>query len=219
MLTFADIRIEPEIRTYIDAGNEVLGVLGYTEHHFAHAHKVALAAGSLLLDLGYSDREAELARIAGFMHDIGNVVNRIEHAQSGAIMAFHILNRLQMDSREIAQIVSAIGNHDEGTGVGVNTISAALILADKSDVRRSRVRSKAPIITDIHNRVNYAVNQCSLSIVKDPKTAILDLSIDTSICPVIEYFEIFLERMLMCRRACDYLNIKFQLIINETKYL
>jgi metal-dependent HD superfamily phosphatase/phosphodiesterase len=218
MVTFEEIRTNEEIRAYIDAGNEVLGVLGYTEHHFAHAQKVAISAGQLLLDLGYSEREAELARIAGFMHDMGNMVSREEHNQNGAIIAFQILNRLGMDPKEIAQIVGAIGNHDEGTGVAVSVISAALILADKSDVRRSRVRSKAPIITDIHNRVNYAVNQAEMTIDRQTKTAILELVIDTSICPVIEYFEIFLDRMLMCRSACNYLDIKFQLIINKIQY-
>jgi metal-dependent HD superfamily phosphatase/phosphodiesterase len=218
MVTFETIKNDPEIRAYITAGNEVLNVLEYTEHHFAHAYKVSSAAGSILLDLGHSQREVELARIAGFMHDIGNVVNRVEHAQSGAVLAFSILNRLGMDPKEIALIVGAIGNHDEGAGIAVNDISAALILADKSDVRKSRVRSQAPIISDIHNRVNYAVNKSSVTIIKDPKTAILDLEIDTTVCPIIEYFEIFLDRMLMCRSACKYLNIKFQLIINGTKY-
>ena len=219
MISFEDIRNNPKIRAYIEAGNDVLGVLGFTEHHFAHAQRVALNAGQLLLDLGYSEREAELARIAGFMHDIGNMINRTDHAQSGALLAFRLLDQMEMDTGEIAWIVGAIGNHDEHTGQAISIISAALILADKSDVRRSRVRIKSQVETDIHDRVNYAVNESSMTVLKDPKTAVLNLSIDTNICPVIEYFEIFLERMLMCRRACEFLQIKFQLIINGTEFL
>ena len=214
---YSDITRDRDIRNYIQGGNDVLGSLGYTEHYFSHATKVAQNAGKILKELGYEPDEIELAKIAGFMHDIGNAINRIDHAQSGAVMAFSLLQDLGMDSGRIAKIVSAIGNHDEGTGSAINAVAAALIIADKSDVRRSRVRDGADLSTDIHDRVNFAVNDAQIE-VKDKKIT-LKMTIDTEICPVIEYFEIFLGRMLMCRKACESLESSFHLVINDTDFL
>jgi len=223
MITFNEIKKSKEISTYLSKGNEILGVMGYTEHGFAHAGIVALKAGDILSKLGYSDRTVELARIAGYVHDIGNCVNRYDHALSGAIIAFRILDRIGVDSDELADIVGAIGNHDEGTGTAVSPISAALILADKSDVRRSRVRyrnrKKAYLLSDIHNRVNYAVKKSNL-LLNEEKTGItLELEIDSGISSVMEYFEIFLTRMMMCKNAAEYLKLSFELIINNIKLL
>ncbi|NLY44304.1 MAG: HD domain-containing protein [Clostridiaceae bacterium] len=219
VITYKDIVNNKEIRTYLQNGNALLGVLGYTEHSLRHAAKVAETAGNILIQLGYSEREAELARIAGYMHDIGNVVNRIDHAQTGAVMAFNILTRMGMDPEEIAPIIAAIGNHDEDTGSAVNTISSALILADKSDVRRTRVRNSDFATFDIHDRVNYAVENSTISVDPGQRTILLTLTIDTEICSLMDYFEIFLARMLMCRRAADFLNVKFELVINGAKLL
>ncbi|MDK2798493.1 MAG: uncharacterized protein PWP27_73 [Clostridiales bacterium] len=218
-IMYKDIKDNSEINTYLQKGNELLGVLGFTEHSLKHASKVAEAAGTILLQLGYSEREAELVKIAGYIHDIGNVVNRVDHAQTGAILAFNILTRLQMNPKEIALIIAAIGNHDESTGSAVNTISSALILADKTDVRRSRVRNSDFATFDIHDRVNYAVESSEIKINPDKRTVLLDLQIDTTIVSVIDYFEIFLARMLMCRRAANFLDAKFELMINEAKLL
>lgn len=218
MITLSEIECNEEIRTYIQAGNDCLGTLGYTEHNFAHATKVSRTAGRLCRDLGYDERTCELASIAGFMHDIGNAINRIDHAQSGAVMAFTLLHDLHMPAAEIATVTAAIGNHDEGVGSAISTVAAALILADKSDVRRSRVRPEAKISDDIHDRVNYAVTNAHIQVSEDKESIVLSLTIDQEVCPMIEYFEIFLDRMLMCRSACEFLKVKFQLIINGTKY-
>ncbi|MGE4283973.1 MAG: HD domain-containing protein [Clostridia bacterium] len=218
-ITYKDIESNQEIRTYLQRGNELLGVLGYTEHSIAHAAKVSEIAANILLQLGYSERDAELARIAGFMHDIGNVVNRIDHAQTGAVLAFNILTKLNMNAEEIATIVASIGNHDEGTGSAVNIVSAALILADKTDVRRTRVRNSDFATFDIHDRVNYAVEKSYTHISAERKAVLLELTIDVKIVSLIDYFEIFLARMLMCRRAADFLNVNFELVINGTKLL
>ena len=223
MLTYEEIKKNDEITTYIKKGNDVLGEIGYTEHGFAHAGRVAETAGRILELLEYPKRTTELAKIAAFMHDIGNCVNRNDHAQSGAIMAFRILSDIQADPEDIADIVSAIGNHDEGTGSPISPVSAALILADKSDVRRTRVRYKSrnaqKISEDIHDRVNYAVEKSDITILPQEKMAILSLTIDTEISPVMEYFEIFLQRMMMSRRAAEFLNCSFQLIINNYRLL
>lgn len=219
MLTFNDIKNNEQIRTYIQKADEALSILGFTEHSFAHVTKCAEVASSILKDLGYDERTCELAKIAGFMHDIGNIVNRVDHAQSGAIMAFRILDRLDMDPEEIAIIVSAIGNHDETTASPINAVAAALILADKSDVRRSRVRNHAIATFDIHDRVNYAVMDSDLHFTKDMKAIELDLVIDTEIASVVSYFEIFLNRMLLCKRAAEFLNIRFVLNINGMNLL
>ncbi|KUO60544.1 MAG: phosphohydrolase [Gracilibacter sp. BRH_c7a] len=196
-------------------GDQSLGVMGFTEHSFQHAFRTANIAARILETLEFSKREVELARIAGYMHDIGNIINRDDHAQSGGIMAFQILKNLEMDSREIASVISAIGNHDEHTSSPVNAIAAAIILADKSDVRRSRVRNREFATFDIHDRVNYAVKDSRININTEEKTAVLKLSIDTSISSVMDYFEIFLSRMLLCRRAAEFLDLQFKLIIND----
>lgn len=215
MITFEEIKNNEHIKTYIKKADESLIALGYTEHSFAHVTKVSEMAKEILLKLGYSKREAELAQIAGYLHDIGNVINRVDHAQSGAVMAFRILDKLGAEPEEIATIITAIGNHDEGTAVAVNPVAAALILADKTDVRRSRVRNSDLSTFDIHDRVNYAVEESSTTISEDKKAIILNLKINTEISSVMDYFEIFLDRMLLCRKAAEKLNIKFQLIINS----
>ena len=218
-VTFEDIENNEEINEYITKGNEYLGVMNYTEHGFAHLKRSAVYARRILEDLGYDERTCELAAIAGYMHDIGNVINRVDHAQSGAIMAFQILTRMGMPPGEISQIVAAIGNHDEGTATAVNPIAAALILADKSDVRRTRVRNKETVAIDIHDRVNYAVTEAKLKINKEKKLISLNLQIDESICTMYEYFDIFLGRMMMCRGAAEILNMKFRLTANGSKVL
>lgn len=215
MLTFRDVRDNEAIRTYIAKADEAMAALGYTEHGFAHAGKVAEGSRYILETMGYPEREIELARIAGFLHDIGNLVNRIDHSQSGALMAFRILDNLNCDPEGIATVTSAIGNHDEGTGVAVNPVAAALILADKSDVRRSRVRNKNTINLDIHDRVNYSVKKSILKINEDKTVINLKLDIDTKYGSVMDYFEIFLGRMIMCRKAAETLNLQFKLIVNE----
>lgn len=214
MITYDEIKNNENIRTYIRKADESLIALGYTEHSFAHVTKVAECGGMILETLGYPAHDVELVKIAGFLHDIGNLVNRVEHSQSGAVMAFRILDKLGMDAADIADIVTAVGNHDEGTGVPVNAISAALFLADKSDVRRSRVRCDESKF-DIHDRVNYSVYSSSLEIGEDRSEIILNLKIDTQYSSVFEYFEIFLERMLLCRKAAEKLGMRFRLIIND----
>ena len=219
MITFEQIKADPSIRTYIQRADESLIYLGYTEHSFAHVGRVAETARYILLTLGYSEREAELAQIAGYLHDIGNVVNRIDHAQSGAVMAFRILDNLDCDPAEIATIVTAIGNHDEGTGQPVNAVAAALILADKSDVRRSRVRNQDPSTFDIHDRVNYSVKESQLKINGEHTLIKLKLSVDTKYGSVMDYFEIFMGRMLLCRKAAEKLGLQFKLMINEQQLI
>ena len=211
-MTYEEVRADHAVRVYISQADESLNALGFTEHSFPHVTKVAESAGTILQVLGHSDREVELAKIAGYLHDIGNVVNRVDHSQSGAVMAFRILDRMEFPPEEIAAIVSAIGNHDEGTGVPVSSLAAALILADKSDVRRSRVRKKADIQTDIHDRVNFAVTDAQLTVEKDQ--IMLSLTIDPQISSVMEYFEIFTRRMLLCRKAAQKLGCGFRLQIN-----
>ena len=200
-VTYKYIKNNPDVITYIKQADKALETIGFTEHSFAHVEKVATNASWLLENLGYSERECELARIAGFMHDIGNVINRIDHAQSGAVMAFRLLDRMNMPAEEIATIVSAIGNHDESTAQPINPVSAALIIADKCDVRRSRVRNTDFITFDIHDRVNYAVEKSELILSDDKSTLTLDIIIDTEISSVLEYFEIFLQRMLLCNQV------------------
>lgn len=219
MVTFKDIQASEEIRTYIHQADLSLQALGYTEHNFTHAMKCARLAGQILSELEYDERSAELARIAAYMHDIGNVVNRVDHAQSGAVMAFRLLDKMGMPPQEIAAVVTAIGNHDEATAFPVNEIAAALIIADKSDVRRSRVRSAADINSDIHDRVNYAVTESDVLLDTSARTLTLNLAIDTEICAVMDYFEIFMSRMLLCRRAACRLDIAFKLRINGTMIL
>ncbi|MDL2248490.1 HD domain-containing protein [Tyzzerella sp. OttesenSCG-928-J15] len=220
-VTFEEVKNSLEFNTYIKRGNDLLGIAGFTDHSTGHTAKVGQAASEILTKLGYSEREAELAQIAGYVHDIGNMVNRIDHAQTGALMAFSTLTAMGMHPEEIATVVSAIGNHDESTGSAVNPVSAALIIADKTDVRRSRVRNTDFATFDIHDRVNYAVEEALLKIeIKKTKNIIrLVMKIDKNICPVMDYFEIFLGRMLMCKGAAKFLNSEFQLNINEAKIL
>ncbi|MBR4084366.1 MAG: HD domain-containing protein [Lachnospiraceae bacterium] len=217
-ITYQDIKNNQAVRTYIQKADESLTALGYTEHSFAHVTKVAELASEILLTLGYSEREAELAKIAGFLHDIGNVVNRIDHAQSGAVMAFRILDNMGVDPEDIATIVTAIGNHDESTAFPVNAVAAALILADKTDVRYTRVRNQDFSQFDIHDRVNYSVKESEVEVVKDSHIK-LELTIETQMCTVMDYFEIFLNRMLLCRKAADKLGVPFILIINGQRII
>jgi putative nucleotidyltransferase with HDIG domain len=214
-LTFEEIRKNLSIKTYIKKADDALSELGYTEHSFPHVLRVSDVAARILSVLQYSDHDVELVKIAGYLHDIGNLVNRVEHAQSGAVMAFRILDKLGMDTEDIADIVSAIGNHDEGTAVPINAIAAALILADKSDVRRSRVRNRDIASFDIHDRVNYSVRSSNLVIDEERKNITLVLDVDTEFGSVMDYFEIFLGRMILCRKAAEKLGLQFKLNINE----
>lgn len=214
-MTYAQIQKDHAVRVYIAQADASMEALGFTEHSFAHVTRVAKTAGEILQSLGYPERTVELAKIAGFLHDIGNVVNRVDHSQSGAVMAFRILDRMDFPPEEIAAIVTAIGNHDEGTGVPVNALSAALIIADKSDVRRSRVRRKEDIETDIHDRVNYSVTDAALEINDEKNRILLKLTVDTAVSSVMEYFEIFMKRMLLCRKAAEKLGLSFGLMIND----
>ena len=215
MVTFESIQQDASIHTYIQKADESLRALGFTEHSLAHVGLVAANSKYILETLGYEPRQVELVQIAAYLHDIGNLVNRIDHSQSGAVMAFRLLDHLHMDPAEIAEIVTAIGNHDEGTGTPVSPLAAALILADKSDVRRSRVRNEDVSSFDIHDRVNYSVTKAEMKI-NESKTLIkLKLHIDTHYGSVMDYFEIFLNRMILCRRAAETLGLQFKLIINE----
>lgn len=214
-MTYCDITKNEEINTYIRKADESLKALGYTEHSFAHVTKVSNDAQYILKELGYSEHDIELVKIAAHLHDIGNIVNRAEHSQSGAIMAFRILDRLGMPAEDIATVITAIGNHDEGTGVPVDHVSAALILADKSDVRRSRVRNHEISTFDIHDRVNYSVQSSKLEVDRKEKIIKLSLVIDVKISSVMDYFEIFLARMMLCRKAAEKLGQKFSLVIND----
>ena len=219
MLTYNEITQNEAIKTYIVKADESLAALGFTEHCFAHVTHVAETAGYILKTLGYDDRTIELAKIAGYLHDIGNLVNRKDHAQSGAVMAWSILNDMKCDAAEMATIVTAIGNHDEGTGVPVNTVAAAMILADKADVRRSRVRNNDISKFDIHDRVNYSVKKSTLKINEEKTIVKLKLTIDTKFGSVMDYFEIFMTRMVLCRKAAEKLGLQFKLIINEQQLI
>ncbi len=211
-ITFKDVRENQDIRAYISKADESLLALGYTEHSFPHVLKVSDLAGHILATLGYSDHQVELAKIAAYLHDIGNIVNRIDHAQSGAVMAFRLLDKMNMPPDDIATIVTAIGNHDESTAFPVNPVAAALIIADKTDVRRSRVRNRQEIQFDIHDRVNYSVTSSEVLVTEE--NICLNLTIDTEVCTLMEYFEIFLGRMMLCKKAAEALSVAFSLIIN-----
>ena len=214
MISFNQVKSDSVIKTYIEYADKCLSTLGYTEHSFAHVGLVAHRTKYILDTLGYSEREIELGMIAAYMHDIGNAVNRKDHSQSGALMAFRVLDKMGMDAEELVKIVAAIGNHDEGDGVAVNPLATALIISDKSDVRRTRVRNRDFTTFDIHDRVNYSVIRSDLKI-NEAKTEIeLILEIDTEISSVVNYFEIFLTRMIMCRKAAKYLNLDFKLTVN-----
>lgn len=216
-ITLEDVKTNESIKKYIAKADESLIAMGYTEHSFPHVTRVSQVAYKILIERGYTEREAELAAIAGYLHDIGNVINRIDHAQSGAVMAFRILDKMEADPEDIATIITAIGNHDEGTAFPVNPVAAALILADKTDVRYTRVRNQDISKYDIHDRVNYSVKESKVTINKED--ICLTLTIDTEFCPMIEYFEIFMERMLLCRKAAEKLGADFSLIINGSKLM
>lgn len=219
MITLDDIKKDIIVDTCIRKGNEYLGVMGFTEHGYRHINLISRIGRNVLERLNYPQREAELAAIAGYMHDMGNVISRYDHGQSGATLAFMVLSRMGMPSEEISTVISAIGNHEEEYGQPVNSVAAALILADKSDVHRSRVRNQDFSTFDIHDRVNYAVEHSFLRVNGETRTITMELTIDIEICPVMEYFEIFLSRMVLCRRAADYLKSHFALEINGAKLL
>lgn len=219
VITIEDVKNNPIVINFITASNEYLAAIGYTEHGFRHASIVSSTAENILRLLNYPERLCELAAIAGYLHDIGNVVNRKDHGQSSAILAMEILDSMGMPAEEIAVIISAIGNHEEEIGDPVNPVSAALILADKSDVNQNRVRNPRMISLDIHDRVNYAVKRNFLEVMPDKKIIVLNLEVDTQISSIIEYFEIFTPRLVICRRAANYLSCKFELIINSQKVI
>ena len=219
MVTYKEIRENEEIREYIRKGNANLGVLGYTDHSVAHCAIVAEEAGKILEMYGYSEHEIELAKIAGFMHDIGNCINRSRHAEYGGLLANEILKGMDISLQDRVTVISAIGHHDESTGRAMDAVSAALIIADKTDVRRNRVREKEKATFDIHDRVNYAVTESKLTIHVEEKTITLNLEVDEKICTMYEYFEIFLGRMMMCRSAAEMLGAKFRLRVNGSKVL
>lgn len=224
-ITYKYIKQNKDVQTYINHADAALSSIGYTEHSNAHVERAAFTANMILSELGYPERDCELAQIAAYMHDIGNVVNRVDHAQSGAIMAFHILESMGMPAEEICIIVSAIGNHDEHTAAPVNHIAAAVIISDKTDVRRSRVRAAKDYdgadirINDVHDRVNYACEQSKVYLSDDKTAVILDLTIDLRISSIMEYFEIFMDRMILCRKAANTLGVEFRLVINNQKVM
>lgn len=217
IITYKKVKENEEINLLIEKGNEVLDVLGFTEHSRKHAAKVAETAGKILKDLGYGAKEIRLSKIAGYMHDIGNSINRHDHAHTGALLAYGILKEMGMPLRDVMTVTTAIGNHDESTGTAVDIVSAALILADKTDVRRNRVQNPTIANFDIHDRVNYAVLASSLEVKKEKRVIQMNLELDDEMCTVMDYFEIFLERMIMCRRAAEVLGCKFKLVANGNK--
>jgi len=219
MVTLEQVKGDKEVICYIEAGNEHLGAMGYTDHSFRHVEIVSSKASEIAAKLGMGVRQAELAGIAGYLHDLGNVVSRYNHSQSGALLSAAILTRLGMDCRELVEIIGAIGNHDEGEGEIVNELTAVLVLADKTDVHRSRVRNKDFATFDIHDRVNYAVEESELEVDPQNRRITLHLTIDIKIVPVIEYFEIFMLRLMMCRRAAAFINCEFVIMINKARLL
>ncbi|WP_366922590.1 HD domain-containing protein [Metallumcola ferriviriculae] len=219
MVTLEMIKRDTEIDTYIRKGNEYLGAMGFTEHSYRHVNLVSNVSQNILEKLNFDARLVELAGIAGYMHDIGNVISRYDHGQSGAVMAYSILKQYEMPPEEIASVISAIGNHEEQYGHAVNEVAAVLILADKSDVHRSRVRNRDFATFDIHDRVNYAVEHSFLRVSAEQKKITMELTIDLEISTIMEYFEIFLSRMVMCRRAAAFLDCHFGLVINEARLL
>ncbi len=219
MITFEDIKNSEAIKTYITEADKSLMALGYTEHSFAHVTMVSNTAKYILETLGYPKHDIELVQIAAYLHDIGNLVNRIEHSQSGALLAFRILDEMKMPPCDIALIASAIGNHDEGTGIPVNHIAAALIIADKTDVRRSRVRNQDFTKFDIHDRVNYSVKESRIKINEEKNLIKLKIYLDNHFGSVMDYFEIFMERMILCRKAAEKLGLEFKLFINEQQVI
>jgi len=219
LVTLEQVKRDPEVQAYLSGGDEVLAAMGYTEHGQRHAALVANIARNILERLGHPGREAELAAIAGYLHDIGNVISRQNHEQIGGLVALRVLDRLGMPPSETAMVVAAIGNHGEDVGVPVNKLAAALLLADKSDVHRSRVRNPEMASFDIHDRVNYAAEHSFLRVDDRRKAITLEIKIDTKISPVMDYFEIFLTRMVLCRRAASFLGCDFELVINGVRLL
>ena len=219
MITLEDVKNNEEVRELVLTSQKQLNVLGYTGHSLRHINIVSQRAGKILETLGYPEHRIELAKIAGYMHDIGNSVNRVDHAHTGAVLTYFILKDMGMDLKDRTEILMAIGNHDEQTGTAVSDISAALILADKSDVHRDRVVNTNMATFDKHDRVNYAVTEANLNINKELRKVTLDLKIDVKICPVLDYFEIFMERTMMSKYAAKYLKLWFELVINDTKLL
>ena len=219
LITYEEIKRNEDIQTFIKNADAAVAAQGYTEHSFAHAEKTASTAEAILAALGYSENNIRLCKIAAYLHDIGNVINRVDHAQTGAVMAFRLLDRLDMPTEEICAVISAIGNHDENTAIPLSPLSAALIIADKTDVRRSRVRNIDADAFDIHDMVNYAAETSELFFTDDNKSIILELTIDTKIASVLEYFEIFLQRMLLCKKSAEFLGIKFHLRINHSEMI
>lgn len=217
IVTLETVRHNPKVKTFIEAANDQMNALGYTEHGFRHASIVAETAHGIIASLGQGFREAELAAISGYLHDVGNSINRLGHPDTSALMAFNLLTEIGMPAKEIAQVIAAIGNHEEELGAPVSAISAALIIADKSDVHHSRVQNQNPITFDIHDRVNFSVQKSVLRVDTDNKSINLELATDEHSASVMEYFEIFLSRMLMCRRAADFFGYKFKLIINDVE--
>ncbi|MBQ8781304.1 MAG: HD domain-containing protein [Oscillospiraceae bacterium] len=219
-VTYRYIKQNPDIHTYIKNADAAVAAQGYTEHSFAHVEKVASTVHMILTALDYPERAVELGQIAAYLHDIGNVINRVDHAQSGAVMAFRLLDNLNMPPEEICAIISAIGNHDEGTAQPLNAITAALIIGDKTDVRRSRVRNIDNVdFSDIHDRVNFAVTDSRIFFSEDKKTLILELDLDTTISSVMDYFEIFMKRMLLCKRSAEVLGVNFRMRVNNTEVM
>ncbi len=219
LVTLADIEADEELLAYLAMGDEYLGSLGYTEHGMRHANLVAHIAGNILRRLGYDEREAELASIAGFLHDIGNCVAREDHGVAAALLAKDALYRLGMEPREVALVMNAVGNHEEESGEPGTAVAAAAVMADKSDVHHTRVRNTDPATFDIHDRVNYAAKRSFLRVDSQTRDVTLEIDIDTETSQVMEYFEIFLSRMQMCRKAAETLEARFALVINETKLL
>jgi uncharacterized protein len=218
-VTFEMVREHPRVKLHVRKADESLEKIGYTEHGERHVGLVANIAGNILKRLGYPERDVELARIAGYLHDIGNVVNRDHHAQSGAVMAMQILNDMGLPTEEMLTVIAAIGNHHETDGDPVSAVSAAIVLADKSDVHRSRVRNPDTIKFDIHDRVNYAVQKSFLNVDEAGKQIILELTVDTSISQVMEYFDIFMTRLLASRKAASFLGATFGLTVNGTRLM
>ncbi len=219
MITLENVKNNKEVQALIEGTQKQLNVLGYTEHSTRHISIVSKRASDILETFGYSKDRIELAKIAGYLHDIGNCVNRVDHAQSGALLAYNILKDMGMNDKDRIEIMMAIGNHDEQTGTAVSDISAALILADKSDVHRDRVVNTNIATFGKHDRVNYAVTHTRLDLDKENKKVILNINIDTEICPVLDYFEIFMDRTMMSKYAAKYLGVWFELVINQTKLL
>ena len=219
MITLEDVIQNKEVQAFIHASQKQLEALGYTEHSYRHVGIVSKRTGEILTNVGYSDKTIEWGKIAGYLHDIGNCVNRVDHAHSGAILAYNILKEMEMDAEDRTEIVMAIGNHDENTGTPVSEISAALILADKSDVHRDRVINPDINSFDIHDKVNYAVTDASLNLDEENRKIKLKLTIDTDICPVLDYFQIFMDRTMMSKKAAKFLDLWFEIVINGTKLL